>query len=70
MTPGVEKRKKFCRSWSSQAPSTPQQSLGENRKKRGDYGFSTENVLHAIVMLGILLATDLPELKNSASPPS
>ena len=65
MTLGVEKRKKFCRSWS-----TPQQSLGWNRKKRGDYGFSTENVIHAIVMLGILLATDLPELKNSASPPS
>jgi hypothetical protein len=26
--------------------------------------------MRAIVMLGILLATDLPELKNSASPPS
>ena len=79
MTPGVEKWKKFRRSWSSQtqlqtqtqsAQQQQQQSQGRNRKKTGDYNFSTENDIQGIVMLEILGATDLPRIKNSAFPTS
>ena len=52
-----------------QTPSTPQQTRDGNRKKRGDYNFSTENDIQGIVTLEILSATDLPKLKNSTSPP-
>ena len=77
MTPGVEKWKKFRRSWSSQtqlqtqtqsAQQQQQQSQGRNRKTRGYYNFSTENDIQGIVILEILAATDLPEIKNSAFP--
>jgi hypothetical protein len=75
VTPGVEKRKKFHRSWSSQTQSQTQtqiaqqqQSQGRNRKKRGDYNFSTDNDIQRIVILEILGATDLPTIKNSAFP--
>ena len=66
--PGVEKRENFRWLWCSQTPSTPQQSLGENRKKRRDDNFLTENVIQAIVVLEILRVIDLPKLNNSASP--
>ena len=77
MTPPVEKRKKFRRSWSSQSQTQTQsaqqqqqqqQSQGRNRKKRGDFNFSTENDIQGIVMLDIFGATDLPKIKNSAFP--
>jgi hypothetical protein len=68
VTPAVEKRRKFRRSWFSQTPSTPQQTQGGNRKKRGDYNFSTKNDIQGIVVLEILGATQLPKLKNGTSP--
>jgi hypothetical protein len=70
VAPGVEKREMFHQLWCNQTPSKPQQSLGRDRKKRGDDNFWTENVIQAIVMLKILCTTDLPKLNNSASPPS
>jgi hypothetical protein len=73
VTPGVEKRKKFRRSWSSQTQTqtqtVQQPSQNRNRKKKVDYNFSTENDIQGIVMLEILGATDLPKIKNSAYPP-
>jgi phosphatidylserine decarboxylase len=71
VTPGVEKRKKFRRSWSSQTqtPTAQQQSQGRHRKRKADYNFSMENDILGIVILEILGATDLPKIKNSAYPP-
>jgi hypothetical protein len=68
VTLGVEKRRKFCQSWVSQTPSTPQQTQSGNRKKSRDYNFSTEIDIQEIVVLEILGATHLPKLKNSTSP--
>jgi hypothetical protein len=77
VTPGVETRKKFRRSWSSQSQSQlqtqtqsapQQQSQNKNRKKRGDHNFLTENDIQGIVMLEILGVNDLRRIKNSAFP--